>query len=85
MVNFGYKQINRDRTPFVKQRSKKIIALIVYVHDIIITRNDVEETASLKIQLPKEFETKELRQLIYFIGIRWQNQKKELCYHNRSM
>lgn len=78
----GYKQGNGDHTIFVKCRSNKITALIVYVDDIIIIGDDVERKASLKI-LWKEFEMKELGDLS--LVLRWQNQKKELCYHNKSM
>ena len=46
----------------------KITTLIVYVEDIIITRDDVEEIQNLKGKLAKEFEIKDLGNLRYFLG-----------------
>jgi hypothetical protein len=47
---------------------KKIAILIVYVDDIILT-GDYEELVRLKKLLAKEFETKDLSYLRYFLGI----------------
>ena len=44
LLKFGYHQNQRDHTLFINQSpEKKIITLIVYVDDIIVTGNDVEE------------------------------------------
>lgn len=69
VINGFLEQSNGDHALFIKHRNNKIFALIVYVGDIIITGDDVGEIASLKIQLSKEFEMKELGQLRYFLGI----------------
>jgi hypothetical protein len=47
---------------------KKIAILIVYVDDIILT-GDYKELVRLKKLLAKEFETKDLSYLRYFLGI----------------
>lgn len=44
------------------------MTLIIYVDDIIITRND-EEISSLQEHLTIEFEMKNLGSLKYFLGI----------------
>ena len=69
MTTFGYKQSNSYHTLFFKRRHEKITALIVYVDDMIVTRNDIEEIKALKEYLSKEFEMKDLRSLKYFLGI----------------
>jgi Reverse transcriptase (RNA-dependent DNA polymerase) len=43
--------------------------MVVYVDEIIITRDDEEEIALLKAKLGKKFEVKDLGQLRYFFGI----------------
>lgn len=55
---------------FVKHSSHgKTTTLIVYVDDIVLTGNDVEEIPQLKEYLAKEFEIKDLGSLKYFLGI----------------
>ena len=48
---------------------KRIECLIIYVDDMIITSDDLEEIAKLKGKLFEEFEMKDLRNLKYFHGI----------------
>jgi hypothetical protein len=47
----------------------KIVILIVYVDDIILTSNYEEELVRLKKLLAKEFEIKNFGYLIYFLGM----------------
>lgn len=43
--------------------------LIVYVDDIIVTRNDLDEKETLQKNLVEEFEIKDLGRLKYLLGI----------------
>jgi Reverse transcriptase (RNA-dependent DNA polymerase) len=69
MVDTGYQQINADHTVFFKRDEGHITMLAVYVDDMIITSNDEDEIARLKMRLGKEFEVKDLGHLRYFLGI----------------
>ncbi|RVW38219.1 Retrovirus-related Pol polyprotein from transposon TNT 1-94 [Vitis vinifera] len=69
MRKYGFQQSNSDHTLFLKHRLGKITALIVYVDDMIITGDDVEEISRLQDQLSTEFEMKNLGGLKYFLGI----------------
>ena len=51
MMKFGYKQSNSDDTLFLKRRNGRITCLIIYVDDMIITRDDKEKICTLKAQL----------------------------------
>ena len=53
----------------MKHRRGKVTTLIVYVDDMIITGDDIEEIAKLQQQLATEFEMKNLGGLKYFLGI----------------
>lgn len=69
MRKYEFQQSNSDHTLFLKHRVGKITALIVYVDDMIITGDDVEEISRLQEQLSTEFEMKNLGGLKYFLGI----------------
>lgn len=66
----GFTQCQTDHTMFIKSAStgKKAI-MIVYVDDIILTGDHVEELKHLKDVLAKEFEVKDLGKLKYFLGM----------------
>ncbi|RVW74747.1 Retrovirus-related Pol polyprotein from transposon RE1 [Vitis vinifera] len=69
MRAFGYRQSNSDHTLFLKKQHGKITTLIVYVDDMVVTRNDPEERKALQNYLSREFEMKDLGPLKYFLGI----------------
>ena len=59
MKEFGYKQSQGDHTLFIKHYvAGGVTALLVYVDDIIVTRNDEREKHDVKQRLEKEFEIK---------------------------
>nr|GEU43753.1 putative reverse transcriptase, RNA-dependent DNA polymerase [Tanacetum cinerariifolium] len=67
---YGFKQSNSDHTLFLKNRKNCVTCLIIYVDDMVITRNDEEEIKRLKEGLFIEFEMKDLGNLKYFLGIK---------------
>ena len=69
MISYGYTQSNSDHTLFLKKRGDKITCLIIYVDDMIIIGDDLEEIEDLKKNLFQEFEMKDLGNLKYFLGI----------------
>jgi hypothetical protein len=54
---------------FYRHKGSCITILAVYVDDIVITGDDVEEIKSLKKKLGRAFEVKDLGPLRYFLGI----------------
>lgn len=69
MLKTGYKKCHSDHTLFVKRNGSHITILIVYIRDIFVTSNDVEEVKRLKVHLRPAFEIKDLGALRYFLGI----------------
>ena len=70
MMAWGYRQSQGDHTLFIKHSpSGGVTALLVYVDDIIVTRDDEKEQQILSQRLVKEFEIKALGRLKYFLGI----------------
>lgn len=63
MTSFGYRQSNVDHTLFIRHYKGKIILLIVYVDDNMVTEDETEEMSQLKNLLAQEFEIKDLGKL----------------------
>ncbi|WVY99005.1 hypothetical protein V8G54_031156 [Vigna mungo] len=60
MTVFGYHQSNSGHTLFLKKQHGKIIVLIIYVDDMIVTGNDPEEQKALQSYLFGKFEMEDL-------------------------
>ena len=70
MLRWGYKQSQGDHTLFIKHSpDNKVVALIVYVDDIVVMGDDLDAMEQLQKCLSKEFEIKDLGRLKYFLGI----------------
>ena len=66
---FGMQNRKFDHSVFYINSSSGIILLVVYVDDIVITRNDSKGISSLKSFLHSQFHTKDLGMLKYFLGV----------------
>ncbi|CAL2227460.1 unnamed protein product [Prunus armeniaca] len=60
MKKFGYVQSNLDHTLFLKHHKGKLMALIIYVDDIIVIGDNKAEMQSLHKYLASKFEMKSL-------------------------
>ena len=84
MRSFGYHQSNSDHTLFLKKLHGKITALIVYVDDMMVTRNDLDERKALRSYLSRKFEMKDLGHLKYFLGIELSQSDKGIFLSQRK-
>src|SRR6266542_1166182 len=84
IYDMGYTQCNGDHTVFYKHRGSCITILAVYVDDIVITGDDVEEIRCLKRRLGDTFEVKHLGQLRYFLGIEIARSSKGIVLSQRK-
>jgi len=53
----------------VKKTDHGIIIIVIYVDDLIITRDSDADIFDMKKLLKQKFEMKDLRELCYFLGI----------------
>jgi Reverse transcriptase (RNA-dependent DNA polymerase) len=58
--------------------------VLVYVDDIIITGNNLEEINRVKMQLKEKFDVKDLRLLKYFLEIKIVHSPKEIFISQRK-
>nr|GEW20391.1 ribonuclease H-like domain-containing protein [Tanacetum cinerariifolium] len=80
----GFVQSNNDHTLFTKSNSNKFIAFLVYLDDIVITGNCVDEIDKFKCFLKFKFKIKDLGHLKYFLGIKVIKTSKDLCLSQRK-
>ena len=69
MTSKEYQQSQADPTLFIKHSTGKILILLVYVDDILITGDDEEGKQSLGRHLDKKIEIKRSGKLKYFLDI----------------
>ncbi|XP_070668738.1 uncharacterized protein [Malus domestica] len=84
MKKFGYIQSHSDHTLFLKRQNGKLIALIIYVDDMIVTGDYQNEIQRFQKYLATEFEMKELGELKYFLGIKIARSKHGIFQSQRK-
>lgn len=65
-LNQGYKQSKNDYSLFTKKEAAYITILIIYVDDIILTGNNIQEIHTIKAYLNTIFSIKDLGRLHFF-------------------
>jgi len=79
LLKLNYKHFNLDdATLFVKKVGKSVAYLVVYVDDLVITRNNDDYIESVKKYLKKVFDMTDLGLLHYYLGIEVDQQPKHI-------
>jgi hypothetical protein len=69
LITSGFQTSNADFSLYVKKTDHGIVVIIIYVDDLIITRDSNANIFGLKKLLKQKFEMKDLGELRYFFGI----------------
>jgi hypothetical protein len=69
---------------FYRHKGSCAVVLAIYVDDIVITGDDVEEIKSLKETLGRAFEVKDLGPIRYFLGIKTARSSKGIVLSQRK-
>ncbi|GKC25934.1 ribonuclease H-like domain-containing protein [Tanacetum coccineum] len=72
-------QSANDHSLFTKSKNNKFIALLVYVDDIVVIGNCVDEIDKFKIFLKSKLKIKDLGHLKYFLGIEVIKTDRKYC------
>ncbi|XP_060201949.1 uncharacterized mitochondrial protein AtMg00810-like [Lycium barbarum] len=80
----GYSHSPNNHSFFIKQSPSPIVLLAVYVDDIILSGDDLEELSALKSFLDSQFKIKDLSTLNYFLGIEVYYTASGLLLHQKK-
>ncbi|GJW64924.1 putative RNA-directed DNA polymerase [Tanacetum coccineum] len=84
LIECGFVQSKSDYSLFTKKFGDVFIALLVYVDDIIITGNNLNEINKFKQFLKTKFMIKDLGKLKYFLGIEVLETPTGVCLSQRK-
>ena len=62
----------------------KVVVLIVYVDDIILTGNDETKLTFVKKKLAADFQIKDLESLKYFLGMEFTRSKSDILVNQKG-
>nr|GEU58208.1 ribonuclease H-like domain-containing protein [Tanacetum cinerariifolium] len=80
----GFILSKSDTSLYTKSNNKVFIILLVYVDDIIVTRNNENEIIKFKEYLSSMFDSKDLGKLKYFLGIEVLKTKDGMCLNQKK-
>jgi hypothetical protein len=85
LVTNGFQKSNADFSLYVKKTNHGIVVIVMYVDDLIITRDSDADIFDLKKLLKQKFEMKDLGELHYFLGIEVIQSPKGYGYYKGNM
>ncbi|GKC10402.1 ribonuclease H-like domain-containing protein [Tanacetum coccineum] len=84
LTEHGFVQSKFDYSLFTKNSKNVFIILLVYVDDIVVTGNNLDEIEKFKQFLKSKFQIKDLGKLKYFLGIEVLDNKDGICLSQRK-
>ena len=75
---------NSDPTLFVKKNGKSRMVVLLYVDDMVVTRNNGEDISNLWAELLTRFEIKDLGELSHLLRLEVENLKDGIFLSQRS-
>ncbi|KAG8494583.1 hypothetical protein CXB51_012012 [Gossypium anomalum] len=84
LVSAGFQQSKFDYSLFTKRQGGKVVLLLIYVDDLVITGNDEFLIKELKGILNQNFKMKDLGELKYFLGLEILRSKDGIFLNQRK-
>ncbi|KAM6583326.1 hypothetical protein CsatB_010328 [Cannabis sativa] len=83
LIDEGIHHFATNHSLFIKHFNGGFLFLLVYVDDVIITNNNLQELEAVKVGLNARFKLKDLGQLKYFLGLEVARSEKGIFVSQR--
>ncbi|RDX77167.1 putative mitochondrial protein, partial [Mucuna pruriens] len=83
-IELGFSQATANHSLFTKQLNRSFTTLLVYIDDIILVANNVDDIKFIKSTLNIYFEIKDLGILKYFLGLKTTNSPHNISLCQRQ-
>ena len=82
----GFTRSHADHSLYIKQTSKSLLIVIIYVDDLIILASDMDMMKGLKFKLEEEYDMSDLGELHFFLGVHIERDRaaRTITMHQRS-
>lgn len=84
LLQCGYTQSKADYSLFIKSSQGYFTAVLVYVDDLILAGDNIDEIESLKKKLDDKFSIKDLGMLKFFLGFEIARSNKGIVLYQRK-
>nr|XP_016452030.1 PREDICTED: uncharacterized mitochondrial protein AtMg00810-like [Nicotiana tabacum] len=84
LITAGFTQSKHDHSLFTLRKNAKLVIILVYVDDLLITGDDADMIQEAKTILHKAFRIKDLGILKYFLGIEVSRSQKGILLCQRK-
>lgn len=69
LLSFGFQQSTSDASLFVRSKGSSFTTVLIYVDDMVVIGNDIQDIQEVKSLLSQSFHMKDLGELRYFLGL----------------
>lgn len=84
LLHLGYTQSHLDYSSVTKRKRSTLVVILIYVDDLLITRNDITLIVKTKQVLHQSFKIKDLGELRYFLGIEFCRSSLRIVMNQRK-
>ena len=84
LVELGFVKCKSKYGVYVQVVSQDITIICLYVDDLLVTGNILENLSKFKEMTMREFEMSDLGKLSYFLGMKFQMSKQCMVLHQRK-
>nr|XP_016457629.1 PREDICTED: uncharacterized mitochondrial protein AtMg00810-like [Nicotiana tabacum] len=84
LLQMEFKQSHYDYSLFIREANGDTIIILVYMDDLLITRNNDKSLHDTRTELQKKFKIKDLGKLKYFLGTEFARSKEGILMCQRK-